>query len=147
MTRSSLVEQVSVGLRIPRARAEQIVTLVFDSLEQALMRGGRIEIRGFGTFEVRHYDGYLGRNPRTGETTHVKPKRLPFFKVGTDLRERVNAGARVARPPVEAPHLVPPLHGPETGGHRAPAPPGLHIGASRGEGLALREPRASVRIR
>ena len=57
---------------------------------QALQEGQGIEIRGFGSFTVRQYKSYEGRNPRTGETVHVAPKRLPFFKVGKDLRERVN---------------------------------------------------------
>jgi len=59
---------------------------------KALERGEGIEIRGFGSFTVRKYKAYEGRNPRTGETVHVAEKRLPFFKVGKDLRERVNAG-------------------------------------------------------
>jgi integration host factor subunit beta len=58
---------------------------------KALQEGEGIEIRGFGSFTVRQYKAYEGRNPRTGETVHVAPKRLPFFKVGKDLRERVNA--------------------------------------------------------
>ena len=60
-------------------------------MEQALRRGERIEIRGFGSFEIREYKSYEGRNPRTGATVHVKPKRLPFFKVGKELKERINA--------------------------------------------------------
>ena len=59
---------------------------------EALRRGDGIEIRGFGSFSIREYKEYEGRNPRTGETVHVKPKRLAFFKVGKELRERVNDG-------------------------------------------------------
>jgi integration host factor subunit beta len=58
---------------------------------KALQEGEGIEIRGFGSFTVREYKAYEGRNPRTGETVHVAPKKLPFFKVGKDLRERVNS--------------------------------------------------------
>jgi len=65
---------------------------VFDSMVEALRRGDGIEIRGFGSFSIREYKEYEGRNPRTGETVHVKPKRLAFFKVGKELRERVNDG-------------------------------------------------------
>jgi integration host factor subunit beta len=59
---------------------------------EALRRGEGIEIRGFGSFSIREYKEYEGRNPRTGETVHVRPKRLAFFKVGKELRERVNNG-------------------------------------------------------
>lgn len=90
MTKSELIEQVSELLKLPGGKAEQIVNCVFDSMVEALQEGDGIEIRGFGSFTVREYRAYDGRNPRTGETVHVAPKRLPFFKVGKDLRERVN---------------------------------------------------------
>lgn len=93
MTKSELIEHVSEKLKLPNGKAEQIVNCVFDSMVKALKEGEGIEIRGFGSFTVREYKAYEGRNPRTGETVHVAPKRLPFFKVGKDLRERVNAGA------------------------------------------------------
>jgi integration host factor subunit beta len=66
------------------------VNCIFDSMVDALKRGEGIEIRGFGSFTVREYKQYEGRNPRTGSPVHVAPKRLPFFKVGKELRERVN---------------------------------------------------------
>jgi integration host factor subunit beta len=90
VTKSELVERISEKLKLPNGKAEQIVNCVFDSMVAALERGEGIEIRGFGSFTVRSYKSYDGRNPRTGETVHVAPKRLPFFKVGKDLRERVN---------------------------------------------------------
>lgn len=93
MTKSELIEQVSEMLKLPNGKAEQIVNCVFDSMVKALQEGDGIEIRGFGSFTVRQYKSYEGRNPRTGETVHVAPKRLPFFKVGKDLRERVNLAA------------------------------------------------------
>jgi integration host factor subunit beta len=93
MTKSDLVEHLSEKLRIPKGRAEDIVNCIFDTMEKALREGGRIEIRGFGSFEVREYKAYEGRNPRTGAPVEVKPKRLPFFKVGKDLKERINASA------------------------------------------------------
>jgi integration host factor subunit beta len=93
VTKSELIESLSASEKLPKAKAELIVNLVFDAMADALKQGERIEIRGFGSFEVRSYKAYEGRNPRTGVQVNVKPKRLPFFKVGKDLRERVNAGA------------------------------------------------------
>jgi integration host factor subunit beta len=95
VTKSELIERISELLKLPTGKAEQIVNCVFDSMVKALQEGEGIEIRGFGSFTVREYKAYEGRNPRTGETVHVAPKKLPFFKVGKDLRERVN------RPPEE----------------------------------------------
>ncbi len=91
MTKSELIEAVATKLRLPKGKAELIVNCVFDSMEAALMAGERIEIRGFGSFEIRHYKAYEGRNPRTGDKVEVRPKRLPFFKVGKELKELVNS--------------------------------------------------------
>ena len=90
MTKSDLIELVAEKLHLPKGKAELIVNCIFDSMEDALKRGERIEIRGFGSFEIRHYKAYEGRNPRTGDPVEVQPKRLPFFKVGKELKERVN---------------------------------------------------------
>src|SRR5579864_65805 len=92
ITKSELIDHVADKLRLPKARAEQIVDTIFDSMVNALKQGEGIEIRGFGSFTVREYKGYEGRNPRTGEAVKVAQKRLPFFKVGKELRERVNDG-------------------------------------------------------
>ena len=70
-------------------KAEKVVNVFFGELTDAPVKGDRVEIRSFGSFKVKHYDGYTGRNPKTGETTKVKPKRLPFFKCGKELKERV----------------------------------------------------------
>ena len=103
VTKSELIERISEKLKLPNGKAEQIVNCVFDSMVKALQDGEGIEIRGFGSFTVREYKAYEGRNPRTGETVHVAPKKLPFFKVGKDQRERVNA-AFLGKPlPVHAP--------------------------------------------
>ena len=91
MTKSDLIELVANKLHLPKGKAELIVNCIFDSMEESLKRGERIEIRGFGSFSIRAYREYQGRNPRTGEAVHVKPKRLAFFKVGKELRDRVNA--------------------------------------------------------
>ena len=94
MTRADLIAVIAEKLKFPWARAELLVDQIFSSMSDALMRGEGIEIRGFGSFTVRQYRAYDGRNPRTGATVHVKPKRLAFFKVGKELRERVNEKRR-----------------------------------------------------
>jgi integration host factor subunit beta len=94
MTKADLIDAVADKLKLPRGRAELLVGQIFESMVEALRRGEGIEIRGFGSFSIREYKEYEGRNPRTGETVHVKPKRLAFFKVGKELRERVNNGRR-----------------------------------------------------
>ena len=69
---------------------EKIVDAIFEEITAALGRGDRVELRGFGAFSVKHRDARTGRNPRTGETVYVTAKRLPFFKTGKALRERLN---------------------------------------------------------
>ena len=71
-------------------KAEEVVNTVFGEMETALIRGERVEIRGLGSFKVKKYDGYKGRNPKTGEMIKVASKKLPFFKVGKELKERVD---------------------------------------------------------
>jgi integration host factor subunit beta len=73
-----------------KARANLLVDAVFECMEHSLRQGEKIELRGFGTFQVRHYRPYAGRNPRTGQTVAVKPKRLPLFKASKDLAARIN---------------------------------------------------------
>nr|WP_320116111.1 HU family DNA-binding protein [uncultured Desulfuromonas sp.] len=90
MNKSELIEALSLEKDLTYKRAEEIVNLMFDSMTQELVKGGRIEIRGFGSFVVKDYKSYTGRNPKTGEAIQVKTKKLPFFKVGKELRERVN---------------------------------------------------------
>lgn len=91
MNKSELVEALASENGLTYKKAEEIVNLIFDSMATTLSEGGRIEIRGFGSFVVKDYKSYQGRNPKTGEMIQVRPKRLPFFKVGKELRERVNA--------------------------------------------------------
>lgn len=90
MNKSDLIDIISERMRQPRKKAEDVVNLIFDSMTDTLANGGRIEIRGFGSFVNREYQSYKGRNPRTGESIEVKPKRLPYFKVGKELKERVD---------------------------------------------------------
>jgi integration host factor subunit beta len=94
MTKSELIEALSNKAKITKTHAEQMVEGVFESMTNALKRGENIEIRGFGSFTVKDYKGYNGRNPRTGETVEVAPKKLPFFKVGKALKEMVDAAAK-----------------------------------------------------
>lgn len=90
MTKSDLINRLSHQKNIPVARAETIVDAIFGAIEATLCRGERIEIRGLGSFELRQYGAYSGRNPRTGDKVEVRPKRLPFFKVGKEMKERIN---------------------------------------------------------
>lgn len=91
MNKSELVEALSLEKDLTYKRAEEIVNLMFDSMTDELVKGGRIEIRGFGSFVVKDYKSYTGRNPKTGEAIEVQTKKLPFFKVGKELRERVDS--------------------------------------------------------
>lgn len=92
MTKSDLIEAVAERTTITMSRAEAVVNCVFDAMTDALRNGDGIEVRGFGSFKLRQYKPYDGRNPRTGESVHIASKRLPFFKAGKELRERVNGG-------------------------------------------------------
>ena len=90
MNKSDLMNRLAEEMGLPDSPAKEIVDVVFDNMTQALIKGDRVEIRGFGSFKMKAYKGYTGRNPRSGVKTEVKPKRLPFFKVGKELRERVD---------------------------------------------------------
>ena len=90
MTKSELVEALSKGEELTKTKAEEVVNLVFSEMTNALAHGERVEIRGLGSFKVKHYSGYSGRNPKTGKKIKVKPKKLPFFKCGKELKERVD---------------------------------------------------------
>jgi integration host factor subunit beta len=90
MNKSDLIEALSKQANLPLRKAEEIVNLVFDTMSKALIDGNRIEIRGFGSFMVKDYKGYTGRNPKTGEKISVTEKRLPFFKTGKELKEKVD---------------------------------------------------------
>ena len=90
MTKSDLIELISLKANLPRKQAEMIVERVFEAMVESLRAGDRIEIRGFGSFKVKQYKSYQGRNPKTGDKVAVKPKKLPFFKVGKELKELVD---------------------------------------------------------
>ena len=89
MNKSELIEQLAIRKDITNKRAEEVVNLIFNSMSDAMVDGERIEIRGLGSFVIKDYDTYTGRNPKTGEQITVSPKKLPFFKVGKELKERV----------------------------------------------------------
>jgi len=103
MTRAGLIDVLARKLKLPWARTEQLVDEIFSSMSDALVRGEGVEVRGFGSFSARHCRAYNGRNPQTGVVVHVKPKRVPFFKVGRDLRERVNDARSTKAPAVSKP--------------------------------------------
>ncbi len=90
MNKSDLMKTLSKDTGLSAIKAEEVVNLFFDEMTDALVRGDRVEIRGFGSFKVKNYDGYTGRNPKTGKLVTVKPKKLPFFKCGRELKERVD---------------------------------------------------------
>jgi integration host factor subunit beta len=90
MNKSELVESLAAKKNLTFKKSEEIVNLIFDQMSSTLVHGGRIEIRGFGSFIVKEYKSYMGRNPKTGQVIHVRPKKLPFFKVGKELREMVD---------------------------------------------------------
>jgi len=90
MNKSQLIEALARLENLPTKKAEEVVNTVFGEMETALIKGERVEIRGLGSFKVKEYDGYKGRNPKTGEVIEVSSKRLPFFKVGKELKERVD---------------------------------------------------------
>jgi integration host factor subunit beta len=90
MTKSELIEAIAARANLTKARAEHVVNCVFDSMTEALVRGDGIQIRGFGSFALRPYRSYEGRNPLTGSSVEVPAKRVPRFKVGKELRELVD---------------------------------------------------------
>jgi integration host factor subunit beta len=91
MIKSELIQRLSdENPHLYQRDVERIVSTVFDEITQALTRGDRVELRGFGAFSVKSRDARTGRNPRTGEAVSVPEKRVPFFKTGKDLRDRMN---------------------------------------------------------
>lgn len=90
MNKSELIETLAVNNGISYKRAEEVINTIFDAMTNAMLSGERIEIRGFGSFVIKEYKAYMGRNPKTGDSISVKPKKLPFFKVGKELKERVS---------------------------------------------------------
>jgi integration host factor subunit beta len=90
MLKSDLIEQVAREMNMNNDIAQLVINNVFDAMTEALSRGESIEIRGFGSFSVRTYASREGRNPKTGAKVAVPPRKKPFFKVGKELKNRVN---------------------------------------------------------
>ena len=91
MNKSELVKALADQANISLDEATLVVNTFVDSMKDSRLEGGRVEIRGFGSFKVKEYGSYAGRNPRTGEKVAVEPKRLPFFRAGKELKEYLNA--------------------------------------------------------
>jgi len=90
MNKIELIQALKDTNHLSKSDAEAVVNLFFDKMSDALVQGERVEIRGLCSFFVKKYGGYTGRNPKTGELVKIKPKKLPFFKVGKELKERVD---------------------------------------------------------
>lgn len=90
MNKSELIETLAQEIDLPIRETSAITNTIIEQMIETLAAGDSIEIRGFGSFVVKKYHSYLGRNPKTGQKISVPPKKLPFFKVGKDLKERVN---------------------------------------------------------
>lgn len=90
MNKLELISAIKDKANISKAEAARVVQIFFDSMADAMAKGDRIEIRGLCSFYVKNYKSYAGRNPKTGEKVIIKPKKLPFFKSGKELKERVD---------------------------------------------------------
>ncbi len=90
MNRSDLINALKDRMGLSRKKAEKVVDTFFDAINVTLSKGERVEIRGFGSFMVKHYKPYVGRNPKTGAQINVPAKKLPFFKVGKKLKGMVD---------------------------------------------------------
>ena len=90
MNKSELIEELAAKTGYNPKLTDKMVRIFFDRIKAALSAGDKVEIRGFGSFTLKKYKGYIGRNPKTGETVEVKPKQLPVFRTGKNLRSRVN---------------------------------------------------------
>ena len=90
MNKIDLIQVLKDSNNLSKLEAEAVVNLFFDQMAEALAQGDRVEIRSLCSFFVKKYRGYTGRNPKTGEKVKIKPKKLPFFKLGKELKERVD---------------------------------------------------------
>jgi len=93
MTRAGLIAELAKVSTLTKKDSETIVHTIFDAMTEALAKGDKVKLRGFGSFRIRRRRARRGRNPRTGTRVTVPPKRVPFFKVGQELRQLVNAAA------------------------------------------------------
>ena len=91
MNKSELIKTLAEENTVSVDEATVVVNTFFDSIRQALLQDRRVEIRGLGSFKIKQYQGYSGRNPKTGEVVSVAPKKLPFFRAGKELKEFINS--------------------------------------------------------
>jgi len=91
MTKYDLIGKLRGETDLSLKKADKLVTLIFREMSEALAKGERVEIRGCGSFKIKHYDGYAGRSPKTSKVLEVKLKNLPFFKCGLNLKRRLNS--------------------------------------------------------
>ncbi|MDL2285834.1 integration host factor subunit beta [Desulfococcaceae bacterium OttesenSCG-928-F15] len=94
MNKLELIAALKNEADLSKAEAAEVVQIFFDAMTEALARGERVEIRGLCSFFIKEYKSYTGRNPKTGEKVQIRPKRLPFFKCGKELKERVDHHAQ-----------------------------------------------------
>ncbi len=90
MNKLELISALKTKANISKAEAANVIQIFFDNMSEAMAKGERVEIRGLCSFYVKNYKSYTGRNPKSGEKVTIKPKRLPFFKAGKELKERVD---------------------------------------------------------
>ncbi|MBF0231378.1 MAG: integration host factor subunit beta [Desulfamplus sp.] len=90
MNKLELTHELKIKTKLTEKEAAEVVNLFFETIVDALENGDRVEIRGLCSFYVKEYESYIGRNPKTGEQVEIPTKRLPFFKCGKDLKDRVN---------------------------------------------------------
>lgn len=90
MNKSELIKILADECSLPAEESTMVVNVFFDSMKQSMIEGDRVEIRGLGSFKVKDYEGYVGRNPKTGKSVSVVPKKLPFFRAGKELKEFIN---------------------------------------------------------
>jgi len=90
MNKLELISTLKERANLTKAEAAEVIRLFFDSLAESFVKGERVEIRGLCSFHIKEYKSYTGRNPKTGQKVQIPPKRLPFFKCGKELKERVD---------------------------------------------------------
>ena len=90
MNKLELIQSLKETAKLPKSEATAVVDIFFNEMTNALAKGNRVEIRGLCSFFVKEYGAYIGRNPKTGEKVKIAPKKLPFFKPGKELKERVD---------------------------------------------------------
>ena len=90
MNKLELISTLKDQANLTKSEAADVIKIFFDSLSDAFVKGERVEIRGLCSFHIKEYKSYVGRNPKTGQKVDIPPKRLPFFKCGKELKERVD---------------------------------------------------------